>query len=435
MKRERAGISRRGFLSQSGAGLAAGMGLAFLPRRAWGRTVGPNERIQIAIIGCGGMGGRHLEALCENENCAILAVCDVAMSRLDNAQKKVEELTGAKPDAYQDFRPILDRQDIDAIFIATPDHWHPLLCILGCEAGKDVYVEKPVATVVEEGRCMVEVARRYGRVVQVGTQQRSMPVFQKALDVVKSGKLGQITSAGAWVGVNEWGIGETPEDIPRGLDWDLWLGPAPYMPYSPQRYFGHMGWHDYARGGQLTNWGIHLMDIVQWGIGQDRPLSVQAIGGNYRHSPGADNYETIEAIFEYKGCNVTWEQRHSNTHERGGYGVVFRGTEGVLYVDRNTYEVRPTELGIEKYIGVPEKSWADDNHHNNFFACVRSRQRPVADIEIGHRSTSAVLLAGIALKTRRKLVWDGEAERFVNDEQANRYLSRTYRPPWHLPKA
>ncbi|MBP8129455.1 MAG: Gfo/Idh/MocA family oxidoreductase [Candidatus Hydrogenedentes bacterium] len=427
-------LSRRRFLQQAGrgaAGAAAAIAIA-AGGKAHAARVGPNEQVGVAVIGNGGMGTRHLEALAVNGNCRLVAVCDVAKSRYMNAIEKVKELSGQQPSGYQDFRRVLDRPDVDAIFVVTPDHWHPLLTILGCMAGKDVYVEKPVCTTVEEGRAMVNAARRYGRVVQAGTQQRSMPVFQKAIDVVHSGCLGQVTTASAWVGVNGWNVGEKPEDPPEGLDWDLWLGPAPWAPYSPERFGGFMGWHDYARGGQLTNWGVHLMDVVHWGIREDRPLSVQALGGSYRQAPGQDNYETIEALLEYRGCTVTWEQRHQNTHGDKGYGISFHGTEGVLFVDRGTFQVQPAELGIAEYIGEPEKSWANPPHHNNFFDCVRSRAKPVADIEQGFRSTAAVLLAGIALKARRRLDWDGAAERFLHDDQANRHLTRTYRAPWHL---
>ena len=421
-------INRRTFFLTAGAAT----GSALLSRRARAHLVPPSERVRLGVIGCGGMGSRHIEALAENPQCELVALCDVAMSRFNKAQDKVEEMTGKRPDGYQDFYQVLDRQDIDAIFVVTPDHWHPLLAILGCRAGKDVYVEKPISPTVDEGRAMVDAARQYGRIVQAGTQQRSMPVFQKAIDLVHNGALGTVTSATAWVGTNGWSVGETLEDIPKGLDWDRWLGPAPYMPFSRQRYFGFMGWHDYARGGQLTNWGIHLMDIVHWGIRQDTPLSIQALGGSYQGGAGADNYETLEAVLEYPGCTVTWEQRHSNTHAGKGYGIMFQGTRGSLFVDRGTFKVRPAELGIEEFIGEPEKSWANTDHHNNFFDAVRTRKRPAAEIEQGHRSTSAVLLAGVALKIGRKLHWDGTNERFIDDTQADRHLMRTYRSPWQI---
>ena len=426
--------SRRQFLAGASrwALTAAGGWKLLQGGRARAARVGPNDKVGVAVIGNGGMGTRHIEALAVNENCRLVALCDVAKSRYMRALDIVKDLSGQQPSGYQDFQKVLDRPDVDAIFVVTPDHWHPLLTILGCQAGKDVYVEKPVCTTIEEGRAMVNAARRYGRVVQAGTQQRSMPVFQKAIELVHSGRLGQITTASAWVGVNEWGIGETPAEVPEGLDWDRWLGPAPWAPFSQERFGGFMGWHDYARGGQLTNWGVHLMDIVHWGIRKDRPLSVQAIGGSYRQAPGADNYETIEAILEYEGCNVTWEQRYQNRHGDKDYGIAFHGTEGVLFVDRGTFKVQPTDLGIEEYIGEPEKSWANPPHHNNFFHCVRTREKPVADIEQGFRSTAAVLLAGISLKVRRRLNWDSATERFLQDDSANRLLTRAYRAPWHL---
>jgi predicted dehydrogenase len=193
-----------------------------------------------------------------------------------------------------------------------------------------------------------------------------------------------------------------------------------------------MGCHDYARGGELTNWGVHLVDILHWGIGKDRPLSVQAHGGSYEGGAGGDNYANIEVIWEYEGCTVTWEQRHSHSYMGHGYGMKFQGTQGQLLIDRERFEVVPESLGIKQYIGEPERSWAHPPHHDNFFECIKTRGRPAAEIEQGVRSTIPVLLAGIALKVHRKLSWDAETETFVRDEEANRFLSRPYRYPWHL---
>jgi predicted dehydrogenase len=425
-------IHRRDALRRLGGATAAASGLAFLgPQNALAR-LGANERVRLGVIGCGGMGTRHLEALAVNPKCEVVAVCDCFRPRYENAVGVVGKLAGKPPQGHQDFRRVLDRDDIDAIFAPSPDHWHPLLTILGCQAGKDVYVEKPASPTVAEGRAMVEAARRYGRIVQLGTQQRSMTIFQKAIEIVHSGKLGTITSATCWIDTNGWNVGETPGPVPEGLDWDMWLGPSPFEPYSPQRHYGFMGCHDYARGGQLTNWGVHLMDIVHWGIRQDRPLSVQALGGSYRAGAGSENHENVEVLFEYPGCTVTWEQRHQNRYEGHGYGIKFQGTEGQLLVDRNTFEVLPEGLGIARYVGEPERSWAHPPHHDNFFECIKTRQRPAAEIEQGHRSTTPLLLAGIALKARRKLSWDGEAETFLHDPAADRYLTRAYRPPWHI---
>jgi predicted dehydrogenase len=426
-------IKRRDFLRGIGCGAAvAALGSTVArPGRAYAR-LGANEKIILGVIGTGGMGTRHLEALSVNPNCAVAVVCDCFKPRYENAVGVVKKLSGKATDGYQDFRKVLDRKDIDAIFVPTPDHWHPLITILGCQAGKDVYVEKPACPTVAEGRAMIRAARRYGRIVQLGTQQRSMTIFQEAMKIVHSGKLGQITSATAWIGENGWGVSEMPGPVPEGLDWDMWLGPAPWEPYSPQRQYGFMGCYDYARGGQLTNWGVHLMDVVHWGIQRDKPLSVQTVGGSYLGGTGSDNYNTVEAIFEYDGATVTWEQRYSQNYLGHSYGIKFQGTQGQLLVDRNTFEVLPESLGIRQYVGEPERSWAHPPHHNNFFECVKTRNRPAAEIEQGVRSTIPVLLAGIALKLKRKLNWDADAERFIRDEQADRYLSRPYRYPWHL---
>jgi predicted dehydrogenase len=423
-------LTRRQALARSAGAVAA---VAAAPALALARARVPaSERVRIAIIGCGGMGTRHVEALAVNPHCEIVAVCDCFQPRFENAVGVVEKLSGKAPEGVQDFRRVLDRPDIDAIFAPTPDHWHPLLTILGCQAGKDVYVEKPASPTVAEGRAMVEAARRYGRIVQLGTQQRSMTIFQEAMKRLHAGAIGQITSATCWISTNSWAVGEHPGPVPEGLDWDLWLGPSPYEPYSPERQFGFMGNHDYARGGQLTNWGVHLMDIVHWGIQQDRPLSVQALGGSYRGGAGSENLETVEVLWEYPGCTVTWEQRFSNEHDGYGMGILFQGTDGRLVIDRNTFTINPPSLGIPKFVGEPERSWAHPPHHDNFFDSVRTRRPPAAEIEQGHRSTTPLLLAGIALKARRRLEWDAASETFRHDDDANRLLSRAYRAPWHL---
>jgi predicted dehydrogenase len=430
-------LTRRRFLQTGAAGAA---GLALWPaRRVSAARVGPNDTVRLALIGCGGMGRAHAYSLAYQDGCELAAICDVYIPRFEEVVKNVTTIyrdqrgmKDRKPEGYQDFRRILDRDDIDAVLIATPDHWHPLITIMACQAGKDVYVEKPVSTTVQEGRAMVGAARRYARVVQVGTQQRSMPVFHEAMKILHSGVLGHITTATAWIGTNYIAETMTTAPVPEGLDWDLWLGPAPDVPYSPERFGAFRGWHDYARGGELTNWGVHLVDILHWGIGEDAPLGVQAVGGNYIAGGGADNYEVVDALFEYPGCTLTWEQRHTNEHAGLGYGMKFQGPRGQLYCDRGRLIVEPEKLGIGEMMFPPEVTWANPDHHQNFFDCVRTRRRPAADIEQGHRSTTPTLLAGIALDCRRTLQWDRKSESFPNDPQANRHLSRPYRAPWHL---
>jgi predicted dehydrogenase len=420
------GLSRRRFLKRAGAAAATTLLAPHLARAA-----NPSEKIRLALIGCGGMGNRHLDSLVANDRCEVVAVCDVWKRRYEASADKVESVYGHRPEGYQDYRRILERDDIDAVFSATPDHWHALIAIHACEAGKDVYTEKPVATTISEGRAMVEAARRYGRVMQVGTQQRSQDLFHEAVDIVQSGRLGQVTTAGAWVGVNNPYSFETITEPPEDLDWDLWLGPAPYRPYSPQRHGGFRAFHDYARG-ELTNWGVHLLDVVHWGIGHDAPLTVKASGGSYRQLSGGDDPEVVHAVMEYPGCQVVWDQRHGHMPEGKGYGMRFHGTAGRLVMDRGSFVVLPPEIGIEETFEQGDP-WIDVvNHHNDFFDCIASRRLPAADIEQAHRSTVPTLLAAIACDVGRTLRWDRETERIIGDEQANRHLVRPYRAPWHL---
>ena len=421
--KKRFGSSRRNFLGTVGKGALGGIAgaMALGSRSAAARTEA-NHRIRLALIGCGAMGTRHLEALANQADAEVVAVCDAYIARYQAAARKVAGKTGNTPDGYQDYRRVLDRDDIDAVYIAAPGHWHALMTIHACQAWKDVYVEPPVATSVLEGRAMVNAARRYGRVVQAGTQQRSQGPVRDAVAVVTGGKLGAVALAGAWVGTNGGsGVRETPGRVPEGLDWDLWLGPAPWAPYSPQRFGGFRAWRDYAHG-ELTNTGVHLLDMVQWGIGEDRPVSVQAVGDG----------ENVDALFEYKGCTVAWQQRHGNAYPTKAYGVRFQGTGGRVTMDAGHFVAEPASLGIPGTRQAGDRGAGLCDHHNDFLECIRTRNRPNADIEIAHRSTTTCLLAAIAMHCGRKLCWDGAAERFVDDVQANRRLLRAYRAPWHL---
>ena len=416
-------ISRRTFFGRTLAGAAA-TGLVASRAKA---LPGLNEQLRLALIGCGGMGNRHLDRLIKRDDCKVVAVCDVWKRRHEYAVKKV----GGECQGYQDFRHVLDRTDIDAIFCATPDHWHPLVAIMACQSGKDVYVEKPIATTVLEGRAMVDAARRYGRVMQVGIQQRSRALFQEAVQIVQSGRLGQITSAGAWIGPSGQSGPEHVGEAPGDLDWDLWLGPAPWTPYSPERHVGFHAFHDFGAG-ELANWGVHLLDVVHWGIDADVPVNIQATGGSYRGMPVNDAHENIEITYEFPNCKVMWEQRHGTGLGNKGYGIRFQGTDGSLYIDRGSFIVEPDTLGIPETFEQGDP-WLDiDSHHTNFFECIRSRQQPKGDIEIGHRATSTCLLGAIALDRRRRLEWDGQSERFLADAHADRLLFRPYRDPWHL---
>ena len=424
-------LSRRDFLNRLGKGTwatAAAGAWMYSPRRSHAR-IAHNERVAVGLIGCGWMGNHHIKYLQRRKDVEIAALCDVYTPRYVEAVKKV----GGHCQGYQDFRHVLDRKDIDAIWVVTPDHWHPLIAVHGCQAGKDVYVEKPLSTTLHEGRKIVEAARRCGRIVQVGTQQRSMNVFRQAVGHVHRGTLGPISTVRAWAGPN-FDVGrEQISAPPEGLDWNMWLGPAPWVPYSRQRFGAFRGFKDYT-GGELTDWGTHLIDIARWGMGEEYPLSIQALSSSAGGLTMSD-YRTVEVVYEFPGCTLTWSQAPHELHAGRDYGIMFQGTRGRLIVDRESFLVEPASLGIpetnvseefEEYFVTVE------DHHTNFFECLRTRTLPRSDIEIGHRSTSVCLLGNIAVDLRRRLTWDGWTEQFVNDEQANRHLYRPYRAPWHL---
>jgi len=375
---------------------------------------------------------------------------------MDFAHKK----SRANPTHYKDYRKLLAHRDLDAVAIATPDHWHALMCIDACNAGKDVYVEKPLSLTVVEGRKMVEAVRRNKRVSQVGIHRRSSPFCREAADLIRTGGIGHVTLAAGYNIRNEYphGIGNPPNATPPpGVDWDLWLGPAPKVPYNPNRAYYRFRWFWNYSGGQVTNFGVHYLDMIQWSLGKDAPLSVAAIGGKYAVQDNREVPDTCEVIYEYHGATMA---RFSQYSANGGATVrnceiEFRATLGTLYVQSNGYEIAPdrisegtvyartpldrqTERG-DRAQSKPRlepkavKGSADTAFHaRNFLDCLKSRSKCNCDIETGHRSTSTALIGNIALKTRAHLQWDAQAERFTNHREANNYLHYEYRAPWKL---
>jgi len=426
----------------------------------------PSDKLGVALIGCGGMGRADLIDFQKQPEVELRAVCDVFRPNAEAAAKLV---TAKPPDIVSDFRRLLDRKDIDVVIVATPDHWHPLIMIQACAAGKDVYVEKPISHNVREGRLMVEAARRHKRVVQVGIQQRSGAHFQRAVQAVQEGRIGKVHFAQCWNhnhSASNKGMGNPPDTaVPEGLDWDLWLGPAPQIPYNPGRRNFRAFW-DYA-GGELTNWCVHLIDIVHWACQVDTPLSVTSSGGKWFYQDARDCADTQEVVWEYPGNllvrystmvhNSFGPNGHPGHKSFGSYGVLLQGTKGTLFIDRAGYEIIPQmEAHAEKatagsrdayddlvgfgqfYTGLttPERgatSFQHQPHVRNFLDCLKTRQKPVGDIETGHRSTATCLIGNIALRTGEKLQWDGAKEQFTNSPRANTMLRREYRQPWTLP--
>lgn len=278
---------------------------------------------------------------------------------------------------------------------------------------------------------MINAARRYGRVVQVGTQQRADAHFREVVEYVRSGRIGKVTFARTWFPGGTGG-GETKvEPVPPELDWDMWLGPAPLTPYVPGRFFDFRMYRDYS-GGRLTDWGTHLIDIVHWATGEDTPISVVANGGNYVSSPTCDMPDTLEVLYEYPSYLMTWSQQLARGFDGHDYGIQFWGTDGSIFVDRSGYAVFPEGKVLEP-IGpgdfcLPRVA----GHQREWLECIRTRERPTSDVAVGHRSTSAPHLGNIAYILGRKLLWDGEREQFIGDDEANRLVGKPYRAPWHL---
>jgi predicted dehydrogenase len=414
---------------------------AFTTALFTGQVKGANDRVAAAFIGMGRMGNSNMSAAMRQPGLAVTAVCDVYQPHLERAAALARR-RGHQPRELKDFREILRDPSIDVVNISTPDHWHALMTVEACKAGKDVYVEKPVSVYYDEGAKMVAAARKYQRVVQVGTQQRSGVHFQEAADIVRSGELGEITACRTWNYSNarREGIG-TPGDSapPPGLDWDFWLGPAPERPFNQNRFgvdpnaFSHFRWFwDYA-GGMMTDWGVHLLDIVQMAFGETMPRTVTAVGANLWLQDNRETPDTLVVTSEYPGFLATYENRNGNAQSMFGhsYGVLFHGSKGTLFVDRAGYEVLP-----EGRSDVQARSAASSNNSNlahweNFLECVRTRQRPVSDIEIGFRSTATCLLGNVALRSKLRIDWD-EANGTTAQPEARRWLSAPYRSPWKL---
>ena len=434
--------SRRAFL---GAAAAA----------SYERILGANERVQVGFIGYGLIGSQHVRDFGNQPDCDRAAMCDVYQPRLEQGVAAC----GGRAKAYRDFRKLLDDRDIQAVVVSTPDHWHALLTMMACAAGKDVYVEKPLSVFVREGRWMVEAARRHNRVVQAGTQQRSGRHYQQAVELIRAGALGTVHSVrmGAYRNIMP-GFGRAPDGAPpAGFDYDLWLGPAPARPYNPHRALYHFRWFwDYS-GGQMTNLGAHEIDIVHWAMQVAGPRAVSSSGGRFCLQDDGETPDTQDALFEYPGFTALYSLREAGAGRRAGSGLEFIGTRGSLVLSRTGFEIVP-DLQINPVNAIPgfngqpaggpqhipdrPHPWIQplqvsgspaeqlDLHVRNFLDCVKSRQRPIADVEAGHQVTTACHLANLSLRLGRKLRWDAQTERIVGDGEAAALLERPYRPPW-----
>lgn len=436
-------INRRDFIKRAAAVTAAtSMSMAGI---STGNVLGANDRIRLGLIGAGQQGVDNMTHFIR-QGVEVVGVADVYEPNL----QKGLQAAGGKAQTYKDFRHLLDDKTIDVVINGTPDHWHALPTVMACQAGKDVYTEKPTAVTVEESKKMVEAARKYKRIVQTGTWQRSNLHMQKAVETIQSGIIGKVSLAKTWNYANIYpeGIGNPPDgDPPAGLDWDFWLGPAPKVPYNWNRFGVGNRWstfryfYDYA-GGWVGDWCVHLLDVVHWAMKADGPHAVAASGSKLFLNDNSDVPDTLQITFEYPDFICTYENRLCNVSPMNGktYGIEFHGTDGTLFVDRSGFQVFPEPAKYrDKEVGrtaALQMSQADDGldlHVTNLLDCMRTRKLPAADIEICHRTSSACFLGNIALRTKERIVWDVANQKMTGGSaEAHKLLDRDYRAPWKL---
>jgi predicted dehydrogenase len=439
--------SRRHFVRDSGIVVGAMMVPGVL--RGHVARVAPSDQVRVGVIGCNGMGFSNLRSILKIPDVTCAALCDVDSSVLARRSEEVERATGVRPAGHADFRRMLEDPDIDAVIIATPDHWHCLMMVMACEAGKDVYVEKPLANSIHECEVMVAAAARTGRVVQAGQWQRSGAHWSDAAAYARSGEIGRIRLVKAWA-YQGWmkAIPVKPDEpVPEGVDYDMWLGPAPSRPFNPNRFHFNFRWFwDYA-GGLMTDWGVHMIDMVHYAMGDAGPTRVAASGGKYAYPDDAsETPDTLQAVFEFDDYSMLWE--HATGIDLGPYGrnhgVAFIGNRGTVVVDRGKWEVLPETENVDgkpSYLtpAMPVQQRRDDGgldaHMVNFVECIKTREQPTCNAAVAARAAVTAHLGNIAFKTGRRLTWDDAAGAFPGDAEANALLQPAYRSPWRVPRA
>ncbi|WP_031428717.1 Gfo/Idh/MocA family protein [Flavimarina sp. Hel_I_48] len=446
--------NRRHFIKKSAAGVLGGSLSFFFPMEliaAMRKNVSPNDRIQVGLIGCKGMGFSDLSSMLKINEIDVVALCDIDDSVLAERTKDLEKAGIKPPKKYKDYRKLLEDQDIDVVIIGTPDHWHCLQLMDALEAGKDVYCEKPIANTIEESMLMRQKVNGSDKIVQIGQWQRSQPHFREAIDYVHSGKLGNIRLAKAWA-YQGWmqSIPVLPDaPVPQGVDYDMWLGPAQQRPFNPNRFHFNFRWFwDYA-GGLMTDWGVHLLDYALYGMKAGTPKSVMAMGGKFAYpDDAAQTPDSLQTVFEYDDFSILWE--HATGIDNGNYGrdhgISFIGNNGTLVLDRNGWEVIP-EVGHDswnklkdqpKLERIPlQKSSASglDLHTVNFIDAVQSRDASSlnAPIQVGYDAALISHFGNVAYRTGDRLYWDTAKKRFT-DNEANKYVKAKYHNGWELPK-
>ncbi len=432
---ERSPITRRGFMK--GAAGIASLSLARSSGPAYGAK-GANEKVVMGFIGTGGQGTAHIQEFAKMEDVAIAAVCDVDQAHREAAAKAA----GSSPKQFKDFRQLLDMKDIDAVLIATPDHWHGIAAIEACKAGKDVYCEKPMTHNIREGRLLLDAVKKHNRVIQVGTQQRSSRHWINAVERIKAGEIGKVHMVNVW---HAWSSKEMrgnmghPADapVPDGVDYDMWLGPAPKRPFNPLRFHWtfYFFW-DYA-GGMVSDWAVHLFDVVCWAMGPG-VKSVSMVGGKLAFDDARDTPDTAVAGFECPGYTMAFSIKHDNGWQphgtSGGHGIEFFGQDRTLQINRQGFQMYDDkDRGTRKPYYEEKGTTPLFDHERNFIECVRSRKRTNNDAQTGFDMQIPCHLANISYRVGgRRIEWDAAKETIPNDPEACKLLTREYREPWVL---
>jgi predicted dehydrogenase len=427
------GLPRRHFLRHGLAGIvAASVAPNFFPARLFGRNA-PSNQLAVGIVGNGLIAASHIGTLLGREDCRIVAISDVARGKAEKARDRIETAYGRNRDSGTPTRglgvhprheDLIARDDVDVVFVCTPDHWHAAVAKLAMISGKDVYCEKPLTLTVREGRVLVDTARRYGRILQTGTQQRSNKSFRKAAEIVRNGWIGDLKLIRTRLGSFPPALPLPEEPVPADFDYDKWLGPTPWRPYNEKRVLGNYGggWRCFFEYGGRKNgdWGAHHFDIIQNALGMDNSGPVEFIPVGFE---GCAYQTHIYA----NGVKV-------ERHEEGLKPMIeFTGTKGKVEVSRDdVFETTPSDLAGRPLRGSDVRLYASDNHHTDFFACVRTRQHPISDVEAGHRSATVCHLNVIAAQLGRALRWDPKKEEIVGDPLAARLLDRPRRAPYFL---
>jgi predicted dehydrogenase len=394
-----------------------------------------NRKLKLGLIGCGWYGMVDVKAAFKVGGVEVIALCDVDSAALATSADEIEKLQGRRPQTFKLYEDLLTIPGLDAVIIATPPHWHALPFLAALDRKLDVYCEKPLAYDVREGRAMAAAAQRSGRIVQIGFQRRRAAAIEQAREYLRAGKAGRIVQVEAQIHYTAGVKDATPQDPPASLDWDLWCGPGPKIPYSPQ--VGHKNWRlEQTSGhGHLVDWGIHLIDATRWILGATTPRAVAATGGLYELKGKITTPDVLTAHFDFEQCPVTWRHRIWGAEEfspETANGIFFYGDKETVFVTDNRWIVIPRGKGKERQVNEASSD-AGKLHMAEFLEAVRTRKSPAASTEDAHFSTTTVQLAMIAYETAAKITWDGVAEQIVDNPAAAQLLKREYRKPWQHP--